>query len=178
MRERASPRTSLGAEESLTNHAGLWTFRLLLNVRREGPSNKHVCTSCFDHPPSASSVALLRVGLRLARARGGVLTGTFQPDARNVSPFSVLDTSPWTAFLSSFDGLDPNGTWTLFIADVSPVGIGTLDSWSLTVDGTGPVGVPDGGSTVALLAVGMICLAFRFRRGDSASVMPAGRLLL
>ena len=101
-----------------------------------------------------------------ASAGGGVLTGTFQPDARNVSPFSVLDTSPRTAFLSSFNGLDPNGAWTLFIADVSPVGIGTLDSWGLTIDGTGPAGMPDGGSTVVLLANGMMCPIFVLHRSD------------
>ena len=40
-----------------------------------------------------------------APALGGVLTGTFQPDGRAVSPLSSLDTTPRTAFLSSFDGM-------------------------------------------------------------------------
>jgi subtilisin-like proprotein convertase family protein len=56
--------------------------------------------------------------------------------------------------LSSFDGSDPNGDWTLFIADTSPVGIGTLESWSLDITGTGTgATVPDSGSTLALFGM-------------------------
>lgn len=47
------------------------------------------------------------------------MTGTWQPDGRTNSPGSVLDSQPPDAFLSSFNGLDPNGDWTLFVADVS-----------------------------------------------------------
>ncbi|HEV2394892.1 MAG TPA: VPDSG-CTERM sorting domain-containing protein [Verrucomicrobiae bacterium] len=98
----------------------------------------------------------------LGSAGGGALTGAWQPDARNVNPLTALDTDPRTAFLSSFNGMDANGAWTLYIADVSPVGVGTLDSWSLTVDGNGAVGVPDGGATLGLLGMGLAGLiAFR-----------------
>jgi subtilisin-like proprotein convertase family protein len=55
----------------------------------------------------------------------------YQPDARAVSPFTVLDTDARTAFLSSFNGMDPNGTWTLFIADLSAGGVTTLSDWGL-----------------------------------------------
>ena len=44
-------------------------------------------------------------------------TGSFQP----VQP------------LSAFDGLDPTGTWSLFIQDLGTMNSGTLDSWSLTL---------------------------------------------
>ncbi len=87
--------------------------------------------------------------IRLGSAGGGVLTGAWQPDGRNVKPLSALNTDPRTAFLSSFNGLDPNGAWTLFIADVSPAGIGTLENWSLTIDGNGPICGPDGGRRLA-----------------------------
>jgi subtilisin-like proprotein convertase family protein len=93
-----------------------------------------------------------------ASASGGVVSGSFQPDARNVSPFSVLDTSPRSAFLSSFDGMDANGSWTLFIADLAPVGIGTLETWGLTVDGQTQGAVPDGGSSLALLGLALLGL--------------------
>jgi subtilisin-like proprotein convertase family protein len=87
---------------------------------------------------------------------GAMLTGLWQPDGRNVSPFSALDTSPRNALLSSFDGMDANGLWTLFVSDVSPVGSGTLVDWSVTVTGdTVTSGVPDGGSTAALLAAAL-----------------------
>ncbi len=91
---------------------------------------------------------------------GNPLIGTYQPDGRNVSPFSALDTSPRTAFLSSFNGLDANGGWTLFIADVSPVGLGTLADWSLTVNGNALSGVPDGGGTRVLLGLALAGLAW------------------
>jgi subtilisin-like proprotein convertase family protein len=75
--------------------------------------------------------------IHLENAGGGMVSGTRQPDGRNVSPLTALDTDPRTAFLSSFNGLNPNGAWTLFIADCSPGGQGTLDSWSLDVTGNG-----------------------------------------
>ena len=56
----------------------------------------------------------------------GSITGTWQPDARSIDPGVVLDTSPRTAMLSGFNGLDPNGSWTLFVADVSTGDQGTL----------------------------------------------------
>ena len=50
---------------------------------------------------------------------GNQLTGPWQPDARNSDPALVLQIAPRNAFLSAFNTLDPNGTWTLFVADVS-----------------------------------------------------------
>src|ERR1051326_4397375 len=50
------------------------------------------------------------------------LTGTWAPDGRNISPLSsgtVLAATPRSALLSSLNGLDPNGSWTLFVADVA-----------------------------------------------------------
>jgi subtilisin-like proprotein convertase family protein len=83
---------------------------------------------------------------------GGQLTGTWQPDGRTIDPSLSLTSSPRTAPLSDFDGLDPNGNWTLFIADVDPGGVGTLQGFSLNV-----TGVPEPG-TVWLLVLGGISL--------------------
>lgn len=100
---------------------------------------------------------------------GNPLAGTYQPDGRNVSPSSALDTSARSAFLGSFTGLDANGGWTLFVADVSPVGLGTLADWSLTVNGNALSGVPDGGvpdsgATATLFTLGLLGLfGFRMR---------------
>lgn len=63
----------------------------------------------------------------------GAVTGTWQPDGRNVDPAVVLATSPRTAVLSSFNGLDPSGEWHLFAADVSAGETATLTSWGITV---------------------------------------------
>jgi subtilisin-like proprotein convertase family protein len=57
----------------------------------------------------------------------GQVTGTWQADGRT----SPLDTSRGS--LSAFNGLDPNGTWTLFFADRSAGDQSTLAGWSLEI---------------------------------------------
>ena len=65
----------------------------------------------------------------------GALTNVWAPDARTNSPYSVLDTDPRAAFLSSFNGSDPNGQWVLFIADAEGGDISILDNWGLELTG-------------------------------------------
>lgn len=88
---------------------------------------------------------------------GGLVSGTFQPDGRIVDPLLVLDTDPRPATLSSFGGLDANGTWTLFVADQSAGSTSTLQSWGLTV-----TGVPEP-SVVLLGGLGFAILLRRKR---------------
>jgi subtilisin-like proprotein convertase family protein len=72
---------------------------------------------------------------------GGQLTGTWQPDGEAVDPQQSASLFPGpsgfpaaqTAMLSSFEMTDPNGTWTLFIADLSPGGVSTLTDVGLTI---------------------------------------------
>ena len=87
------------------------------------------------------------------------LTGNFAPDGRNVNPFGALDTDPRNALLGGFNGLDPNGTWTLFFADVSPLAASTIQSWSVTLGTT----VPEPNSA-AILLLGAVTLRSLFRR--------------
>ena len=92
-------------------------------------------------------------------AAGNPLTGYFAPDGRFVNPFNALDSDPRTAMLDSFNNLDPNGSWTLFLADVSPLAVSTVQGWAVNVGTT----VPEPGS-VALLAMALaITLAKRLR---------------
>ena len=64
------------------------------------------------------------------------LTGTWQPDARNIDPADVTAASTRSAYLSSFQGLSAGGTWTLFVADtVSGGGTPTLNSWDMEITG-------------------------------------------
>ena len=88
---------------------------------------------------------------------GGQVTGTFQPDGRTTDPQTVLNTDSRTAMLSSFDGKSANGTWTLFVADMSPGFTSTLQSWSLTV-----TSVPEPSSCL-LGAFGLVPLFLRRR---------------
>jgi len=66
----------------------------------------------------------------------GQLTGTWVPDGRNIGPQSAPSlfgsTAP-SALLSSFNGTDPNGGWTLFLADLSVGSQSQLVSWSLDI---------------------------------------------
>lgn len=80
----------------------------------------------------------------------GSLTGTWQPDGRTTSPGVVIDTDPRSAFLSSFIGHNPDGAWTLFLADLSPVGEARLASWGLELEL-----VPEPSACAGLAALGL-----------------------
>lgn len=83
----------------------------------------------------------------------GQLTGTWAPDARTIDPLysppGAFDAAPTGNTLADLAGLGPNGTWTLFIADLSAGGQSTLVQWGLTV-----VTVPEP-QTWSLLGVGL-----------------------
>lgn len=87
----------------------------------------------------------------------GQLTGSWQPDGRVIdpsSPAAAFDTAPRSDMLDVFNGLDPNGQWTLFVADLAPGGVSTLVSWGLDI-----TVVPEPASTTLLalgLAVGVL----------------------
>jgi subtilisin-like proprotein convertase family protein len=72
----------------------------------------------------------------------GVVQGTWQPDG---------------AGLSLFDGQDASGTWSLYLADLNPGGVMTVNSWGL-----GLTIVPEP-STLALAGLGGLLL-FRRRK--------------
>jgi subtilisin-like proprotein convertase family protein len=85
----------------------------------------------------------------------GLLTGVWQPDGRNVDPGSAVWDAPRTALLDQFSGMDPNGSWNLFVADLSTGGEFELRSWSVQIT---PVPEPEtyavvGGAGMVLWAV-------------------------
>ena len=93
------------------------------------------------------------------------LTGTWQPDGRDINPVSpglLFDEALRPAMLSAFDGIDPTGNWNLFICDVSAGGTSTLNSWSLQFVNT-VTPVPEPG-TIALLGLGAFALVVGSRR--------------
>ena len=89
---------------------------------------------------------------------GGQLTGTWEQDGRNVDPATVLNTDAQTALLGSLDGLDPNGGWTLFLADVDFGQQGTLVNWGVII-----TAIPEP-STFAVAAAGGVMFAIHRRR--------------
>ncbi|GAA5126314.1 proprotein convertase P-domain-containing protein [Luteolibacter yonseiensis] len=101
-------------------------------------------------------------------SNSGILTGTHQPDGRNTDPDSVLASDPRTALLSSFNGLNAAGQWTLFVADLNPGDQSTLQSWTLTI-----TAVPEPCSAALLLGACLLAV----RRGRPAPhVGSEGRL--
>jgi subtilisin-like proprotein convertase family protein len=77
------------------------------------------------------------------------LTGVWNADGRNVDPNIVLDTDSRLAGLDVFNGLNPNGNWTVFVADLNQYGTATVDSWGLNVHTV----IPEP-ATALLLAIG------------------------
>ena len=66
----------------------------------------------------------------------GQVTGTWQADGRTVDPQSApsaFDASG-PAGLDSFVGANPNGTWVLFLADLSGGSTAEVNSWTLNLD--------------------------------------------
>ena len=66
---------------------------------------------------------------------GGQLLGTWQTDGRNIDPMTnapaAFLAAGQTAMLSSLNGSNPNGTWTLFLADLSSGGTSKVLDWGL-----------------------------------------------
>jgi subtilisin-like proprotein convertase family protein len=67
---------------------------------------------------------------------GTNLIGSWVGDGRTNRPTEVLDTDARPALLNSFTGLDPNGNWTIFVADLSGGDSHTLVSWGLEISGS------------------------------------------
>jgi subtilisin-like proprotein convertase family protein len=95
----------------------------------------------------------------------GQLLGAWQPSGLNIDPQSApslfASTSP-TALLSSFDGSDPNGTWTLFLEDPVAGDQSVLQS-ATTIITTVPE--PATGALAALGGVVMLLLRLSQMRG-------------
>jgi subtilisin-like proprotein convertase family protein len=83
---------------------------------------------------SAGTVAL--------SAGTGTYTGTFKPDLINgtISGAAVQNPAGFVSTATAFSDLysTPNGTWTLAMADGGAGDVGTLTSWSITIDYTTP----------------------------------------
>ena len=94
---------------------------------------------------------------------GSLLTGLWAPDGRAVDPDVVDFSSPRSALLSSFNGLNPNGAWTLFVADLASGGQQQVVSWGLAINSVpeGPAGPWCASILLALLGHFELC---RWRR--------------
>lgn len=89
----------------------------------------------FDDGPGSRDVHNYRLELSGDHTAplGHALTGIWGADARNVDPAVVLDSHSHTFGLSRFNTLNPNGTWTLYVADLESGNLATLTSWGLEI---------------------------------------------
>jgi subtilisin-like proprotein convertase family protein len=71
----------------------------------------------------------------LTPAPGAPLTGGWQPDGRTNDPALVTEADPRVTALANFNGLDPGGGWTLFVADLKSGGTNRLTQWGLDLTG-------------------------------------------
>ena len=95
----------------------------------------------FDDGAASGDIHVYRLTLSGSHTTplGGGLTGVWAPDGRATDPSVVLDTDARTELLASFNGLNPNGEWTLFLADLESGDQTTLLSWGLELSGNLPV---------------------------------------
>lgn len=91
----------------------------------------------------------------------GRLTGNWAADGRDIAPNSApsaFDSASTAANLGQYAGYDANGTWTLFIADLSGGGSATLNQAILTI-----ITVPEP-QTWLMLGGGLTALVIILRR--------------
>ena len=90
----------------------------------------------------------------------GAVMGTWQPDGRRVDPSTVLDTSPRTDPLTPLGQINPNGRWTLFVADMEAGGTGKLTGWEVRA-----LAVIPEPSALSMLGMGLLVwMGYRVRR--------------
>ena len=143
-RSLVSQVTAISSVEVYLNVSGGWAGDLYAYLSHgSGFSvllNRPGRTASVDEGSGAVSLLITIAGSGISDVHTGIpasgsVTGVFQPDGRNLDPAASLDTSPRTALLDSFNGLDANGEWTLYFADVAAGDTMTLNSWSLQVTG-------------------------------------------
>ena len=92
----------------------------------------------FGYSTSGLNVTLSDAGsLNIHGVSSPTSGGTYQPDGRNIGPLSSaasFDAGGTVTFGNAFGAVNPNGMWTLFIADVSSGGgQPVLQGWSLDI---------------------------------------------
>src|SRR5439155_5064838 len=136
----------------------------------------------FDDAAANGDVHKYRLTLNSSQAVPivGALTNSWAPDARTTSPTNVLETDARStnAMLAAFNGLNPNGEWVLFVADMEAGDIYTLDNWGLEITGYTALSITaqpvdkvaecfSGSATFAVTASGSAPLTYQWRFGGS-----------
>jgi uncharacterized repeat protein (TIGR01451 family) len=116
-----------------------------INALLVGPTGAK--TLLLSHAANASSVSNVTVtfddnaGAAIAES-GSITAGSWQPSAYAPSPVfsNPAPAGPYTASLSTFGGVNPNGNWSLFVFDDSTGDAGEIaQGWSLNLATVTPV---------------------------------------
>ncbi|MCC6075851.1 Ig-like domain-containing protein, partial [Pseudomonas sp. GCM10022188] len=119
-----------------------------------GPSGQQVMLmSDTGRGSDINSITLTFVDSASGNLPGTTLiaSGSYKPT--NLAEDIGTGTDPFTGstLLSSFNGTDPNGTWTLYVADDQTMDTGSLSSWTLTLTaGTTPTAFSAGTDTISV----------------------------
>ncbi len=94
----------------------------------------------------------------------------WRPDGRNIDPNSdgaAFDSTTPSALLTSFNGINPNGSWTLFLADLVSGDAHAVTSWGLQINGFDTTPVPEPRSfiegSLAALLIGALLSFYRLK---------------
>jgi subtilisin-like proprotein convertase family protein len=89
-------------------------------------------------------------------------TGIFESDGRDVNPLGSADdfnAASRSLNLNVFQGINPNGDWLLFVADVSSGGSAKLNSWGLDF-----TPIPEPQEYAMAIGMGLVAFALYRRR--------------
>ena len=139
-------------------------FRLAVLMNRVGSSSSSpngYSDSGFQLTFSDSALQdIHQYRVSLGGAPSGLVSGTWQPDGRRVDPSAALDTSPRAAPLIPLGQIDPNGQWTLFVADMEAGGTAKLTGWEVRA-----LAVIPEPSALSMLGTGLLVwMGYRVRR--------------
>ena len=113
---------------------GSATTSILLNrVGRTGASGYGDATSGFNITLSGDTTQSYANIHSAGGTAGAVVSGTYLADGRAISPTGDFTGVSSTAGLNIMNGNNANGTWTLFLADMSAGDQSTLVSWGLDI---------------------------------------------
>lgn len=115
---------------------------------------------CSENPfgsdgPGMNAIISDAATINIHAAGDGYLSGTYLADGQNISPLSGATNfnaiGGAVTLDGTFGGLNPNGNWTLFFADVVSSGsTSTLNNWSLSI-----VAIPEP-QVAAFFAFGLV----------------------
>lgn len=153
------------AYESVPGQVDAYTV-LLNRVGRDVDSEDGYFDNGFQVTFAAGAEDIHRYGESTVPAMGSPLTGIWGPDGRESDPSTVLAGDPRTALLGGFQSINPNGRWTLFVADLVPGGEAELVSWGIEYT---PVPETEAMSVAACVLMGTWACWRRGRRSGGRS---------